>query len=154
MSEREIKFRAFNKVTNQMVDLHKITPLALSVEQKGVFLPFHDDWPLMQFTGLKDKHGIEIFQGDIVTCDAYPFIDEGKQNYVGTVEWIYSQWQVVLHCVNPAKAGISDGMNQGLNETGLEEGEQFHDLTVIGNIHENADLVSPAPDSNSLEKSA
>lgn len=46
--------------------------------------------------------------GDVVTIEAML-----RPNYRGVVEWIYSQWQVVLHCVNAAKGGISDGMNQG-----------------------------------------
>lgn len=57
------------------------------------------------------------------------------------VEWIYSQWQVVLHCVNVAKAGISEGINQGLNDIGLDEGERFNDVLVIGNIYENPELL-------------
>lgn len=95
---------------------------------------------LMQFTGLKDKNGKEIYEGDIVIKDCYIWFDEGKPNYRGTVEWIYSQWQVVAHCINPNKSGISDGMNEGFNDKGIDEGGNS-DWKVIGNIYENPELL-------------
>jgi uncharacterized phage protein (TIGR01671 family) len=94
-----------------------------------------------QSTGLKDNNGKEIYEGDIIVTEAYPFFDNQQPNYRGVVEWIYSQWQVVLHCVNVAKAGISEGINQGLNDIGLDEGERFNDVLVIGNVHENPELL-------------
>jgi uncharacterized phage protein (TIGR01671 family) len=94
----------------------------------------------MQFTGLLDKHGKEIWEGDIITQDEYIWLDNGKPNYRGTVEWIYSQWQVVAHFVNSSKRGISDGINKGLNEEGFEEGAKTS-WEVIGNIYENSDLL-------------
>ena len=133
---RPIKFRAWYKFGKRMIDLQKITPLALSYpDHKGLFLPFDDNTILMQFTGLLDKKGKEIYEGDVVVQDGYIWFDEGEPNYIGTVEWVFSQWQVIAHCVNQHKRGISDGINYGLNDEGWEDGEETT-WEVIGNICE------------------
>lgn len=114
-----------------------------------------------QCTSIKDKNGKLIYEGDIIVIpNQYPFYDyknkedmkqdlnftkgeikgESILNYVGVVEWIYSQWQYVYHCVNPNKQGISEGINQGLNDFGFDEAEKTC-YEVIGNIYENPELL-------------
>lgn len=115
---RDIKFRAWNKNTSKMVDLYKITPLALSMEQDGLFLPFSDDYVLMQYIGYKDLEGTEVYEGDIIKFPA------DNQPYV--VKWIEHEggWGVMYQSIQMGKPGIVEFMH------------------VIGNIYENKELLN------------
>jgi hypothetical protein len=118
MNNRILKFRMWNPETKVMVDLYKITPLAvhpdlLKGNLDGLFIPFKENYPLMQFTGLKDKNGKEIWEGDIIRYAAdYDY-------YVSYVEWGEDEAMWILQ-YNPLW--------------------EFDDVEVIGNIYENPEL--------------
>lgn len=87
-----------------------------------------------QFTGLLDKNGREVYEGDIFTADQYPFIDNDQPNYNGVVYWAFAGFQYYLTLVNKEKRGISEGVNEPL--------EDGYWIEVISNIHEESDINS------------
>lgn len=93
-----------------------------------------------QYTGLKDKNGKEIYEGDIITGTDYPFIDEEKQNYVGIVVFYddAASFGYEYQCVRKDKRGVSNGIN---NEFEANENLVCDDLEVIGNIYDNPELL-------------
>lgn len=123
---REIKFRAFSIKSKKMIDLARMTSLAvestlMTQYPKGLYLPIGDsDLILMQYTGLKDKNGVEIYEGDIVNLgygdDSVAFIGWGEE----TASFV---------CVYPEDDDTSDHL-YGAELT-----------TVIGNIHQNPELL-------------
>ena len=70
---RDIKFRAWNKDIKEMFEVGQIT-LEKGIwdyqpddrKHIGISIPYQPSFILMQYTGLKDKNGKEIYEGDIV----------------------------------------------------------------------------------------
>tara|TARA_R110000782_G_scaffold116014_1_gene206039 strand:+ start:722 stop:1042 length:321 start_codon:yes stop_codon:yes gene_type:complete len=60
---REIKFRAFQD--QQML----ISPISSNYGLLRFFGMLYEDAKLMQFTGLQDKNGVDIYEGDLLEFD-------------------------------------------------------------------------------------
>ena len=129
---RTIKFRAWNKGDeynkSEMVYFGKLKIDGdLCARSRRHYPDWKSGWKIMQFTGLKDKNGKEIYEGDIGEHTYYPGEEE-----MGTT----TEKEVV------AFAGGQFGLKRGDDVIGFwETMDTEDDFEIIGNIYENKDLL-------------
>lgn len=136
------KFRAWDKTHKKlgMIDAHMTDGIFQSVK---IFDEDEDDWQesenfiIMQSTGLFDKNGKEIFEGDIIDTTDY----EGGLSSVGNP----------LVKVERDKYGFvvtGDFPTSPITLKEFETGRKFAGVEVIiaGNIYENPELVEVIDD--------
>lgn len=125
------KFRAWDKLRKIMLpvgDLDTSYKLVYLEEDNGYRCEMDfDEIELMQSTGIRDKNGKEIFEGDIVK-----FSDCDDDVYVTPVVWDK----------NYACFGVSFGGKYPISFDYLEEFyTELKDIEVVGNIYENPELL-------------
>jgi len=144
---REIKFRAWGddcdipKKKAMHYDVQEAYDWSgdIPVSSFGEMLS-DDDWVVMQYTGLKDKNGKEIYEGDFLE----------SRDYVAVV--CYGEW-VSHDAYDDGETSIlgfyikeyhtrSDGSKYtSENSIFNSEGDE-----IIGNIHKDSHLIDETPD--------
>lgn len=147
---REIKFRAWDKKQKRWANL-QLSEMEFTRDgllrvgetiEYGTHAEFND-FELMQFTGLLDKSGVEIYEGDVVKFED-DFTEIVDPELGGPT---YTEYQLATVAFDCGGFGIvvrnsSDYLNEGfvtfdyvnryIGDTPIE---------VIGNIHENPELL-------------
>lgn len=124
------KFRAWDKARNEMnykvmvgncdTDDENWTCPIIWIEERQDWLHFDDYDSIMQSTGLKDKNGKEIFEGDIVKM----------------AKDVYSEptyYEVVRH--------YGGAYRLESNQHGCELWLRYADCEVVGNVYENQEYL-------------
>ncbi|MET3290589.1 UNVERIFIED_CONTAM: putative phage protein (TIGR01671 family) [Brevibacillus sp. OAP136] len=125
---RDIKFRALHK-SGKMLFFNGDSPSFGSdqgerfASVEDVFYYHKEDFHLMQFTGLRDKNGKEIYEGDIVKGHRW---SKGMcHRLIGKVDYVLNKYVV--------------------NGIGKYEWAERDDIDgsyeVIGNVYENPELL-------------
>lgn len=117
---RPIKFRAWDGITKNMVPVKSLYfeqdgKAGCAVDIEDINGDLESEWSLMQYTGMKDKNNIEIYEDDVV-------IAKSVRSMVGMVIFSKGQWLI--------KNSVT--RNTQLMDSGVFE--------LIGNIYENPDL--------------
>ncbi|GAV24782.1 hypothetical protein ciss_07150 [Carboxydothermus islandicus] len=111
---REFKFRAWDKVNGRMYDVEFIGKNVIKLKEAE--WENRDDFIVMQYTGLKDSEGREIYEGDVIET----------QRIKGVVKWdnFFGCWQVI----NKTDRSMLTNIDVIRSE-------------VLGNIYENPELL-------------
>lgn len=145
MGNREIKFRAWDKLEKQML---APMPLEDGSYHCGIIIEHNgsravDEYEFMQYTGLLDKNGKEIFEDDLIIMNVYDVpVDYPKTVmnilYEGVVKF-YHPWNAFVLEVHHKSIWGGERAKQGFPINLFSE--YRHTIEKVGTIYENPELL-------------
>ena len=124
---REIKFRAWDKKHKRWAnadDMLNLVPIAATRSDSSIVsLKENDEWVPSQYTGLNDKNGNDIYEGDVVEFCEPQFEDN------------------ILRCVVEFQEGYFSAKRPVRGSFKWYPLSMLEELEVLGNIYENPELM-------------
>jgi len=129
---RKLKFRAWDRYAKKMCDVYTIDfPTGHLFTDIGDSHLGAEVEALMQSTGLHDKNGVEIFEGDILSNS---FMDDAP-NTKSWVVWRDGAWRLKNRKVKGDRT-----LYDNLGWCSIRE-PRYGGVEVIGNIYETPELL-------------
>lgn len=120
---RPLKFRIWSKITKAMSPPIELKRLAYETFDSSLD-PLNDEYTVfMQYTGVKDKDGVEIYEGDIAE---FRMLNE------------FGSWQVIRSIMKWHVGGFGFEAETEWIFTGVDN---IAGAKIIGNIWENPELI-------------
>lgn len=146
---KELKFRVYDKDSKKMYNQDEFI-LTFDTVGEDIYLNKNDEviplysYELMQFTGVEDKNGKEIYKGDILSykriiytdCSKTEIEEIEKESFIEMITYA-----PIASVVKPHSKNVKSFGYDSVNKECLILELTSDDVEIVGNVYENKDLL-------------